>query len=170
MTNQEIKNQITLKGRKYEYESLYFSIDSLIFIFLSHNSQVPDCNNQPSTTFKTDNVWLNAVSDIIKQDSIADGEPMIGNHLCHENNAIMESTTQITTSVPVQNQNAPFFHTEVRSGPGVGIGSSIRAYNQSSPFESSELGKKRTRRNLVTEENSLDDILSQSNLHPSSFY
>eukprot|EP01035_Chromulina_nebulosa_P029180 gene29180-38653_t len=127
-------------------------------------SHVPDYNNQPSTTFKTENVWLNAVSDIIKQDSVTDREPMTGIHLCPENNTIMEPTTQITSSVPVQKQNAPFFHTsrqpEVRSGPGVGIGSSIRAYSQSSQFEFSELGKKRTRRNLV-EENSLDDILSQ---------
>lgn len=157
--NQELDNRLNFEIVDY----LYISINGFDFYSSSHVPHVTDFNSQPSTTFKTENVWLNAVSDIIKQDSFADGESMTGIHLYSENNTTADPTSQI---VPVQNQNAQF----LRSGAGVGIGSSIKAYSHTSPFESSELGKKRTRRNLVTEENSLDDILSQSNICPTSFY
>ena len=124
-------------------------------------NQELDCsqNNRPATTSRTENVWLTAVSDIIKHDSNSIVEPVKGFQHHLKNNP-----------AELQNQNASFFHSkqsDIHSGSGaVGIGnlgSSIKAFNLPSPFESSELGKKRTRRNLVTEENSLDDILSQSN-------
>ena len=65
----------------------------------------------------------------------------------------------------LQNQNVPFQskQSDFHIGTGGNVGRSIKAFSHPSAFESSELGKKRTRRNLVTEENSLDDILSQSN-------
>ena len=60
----------------------------------------------------------------------------------------------------LQNQNVPFQskQSDFHIGTGGNVGRSIKAFSHPSAFESSELGK-----NLVTEENSLDDILSQSN-------